>query len=250
MPRALSRLLGDLPLPPKAPTAGWLKLITALVVSFTALKLLQQLAYVITPKQMYGDALSGVLVLLILHTLVLIALRWWLASDYLRRRPYFPQLKECPAARRNKWGLVVVLLYAGSVVGLGVGVYLFQGKPSSSVMAPLSTWLVMVFWVPVVEELLFRGYLTSWLYGISGHHFRVICGSAVVFALLHGSSPWAPFPLGPLVLALFCELLRSGALPWWAPIGVHAVANGSVYIWSYFAPELLQQLSLWYLSYE
>lgn len=88
----------------------------------------------------------------------------------------------------------------------------------------------MVVLVPIIEELLFRGFLYSWLRRKIGIEWGIAC-SALLFALFHLSSKQSVAVNVALMLSL--SILgavmaylyeREGSL--WAPIGLHACFNG------------------------
>lgn len=96
---------------------------------------------------------------------------------------------------------------------------------------------VIVF-VPVVEELLFRGYLQTWLKDILGRK-KAIGISSAIFALFHYSYSQGlsniEFMLALFILSCFLGFIyeRQGSL--WAPIGLHVLFNAIsvlVIIWS------------------
>lgn len=112
---------------------------------------------------------------------------------------------------------------------------------------------LMVLWVPLVEELVFR-------VGLGGFFRRglgVVLGgyvSALLFALVHGLPGFAELfrgnlglPLGPLLLGLANEALyvKSGRI---APIFfLHAACNGTAVVFRTFDPRWLDWLSWFYL---
>ena len=86
----------------------------------------------------------------------------------------------------------------------------------------------------MVEELLFRGFLSEQLIALSGRAWLGRGMSVVIFAALN--APRFDFmPLGPLALGAVCEMLRWQRLPLIGPIGIHMVANSTVYVWGWWA---------------
>ena len=90
------------------------------------------------------------------------------------------------------------------------------------------TLLVIIFFVPLMEEILFRGFLQRWLV----EHFGRIAGiaaTAILFALFHFSfsQRWENIELilSLIILGLFLGFLyeRQGSL--WAPAGLHMTFN-------------------------
>jgi membrane protease YdiL (CAAX protease family) len=147
-------------------------------------------------------------------------------------------------------------LYAPSVV-IGVALVFalvisaFVGKRVSTPFE-WSTQLAFILWIPVVEELVFRGGIGSALQkfapGIWGMWF-----SAVIFAWVHTSpslsgllSGHMGLPLGPFFLGLICEYLRvaGGSL---VPATVfHMVCNSTVVVFSLFDARWMDWLSWLY----
>ncbi|MBS0624303.1 MAG: CPBP family intramembrane metalloprotease [Verrucomicrobia bacterium] len=92
------------------------------------------------------------------------------------------------------------------------------------------TVMIVVFVVPVIEELLFRGFLQSWLRKFLGR-----IGALVVTAWIFSSVHYAPsqksanFPLlcSLFVLSLFLGFLYERQRTLWAPIALHATFNAS-----------------------
>lgn len=96
---------------------------------------------------------------------------------------------------------------------------------------PLLFWttaVVLVFVVPMTEELLFRGFLQSWLRTIMGKPKAIVL-SSFLFAGMHYSSVQG-IANGELLFSLFILSLFLGYLyerqrTLWAPIGLHAAFN-------------------------
>ena len=82
--------------------------------------------------------------------------------------------------------------------------------------------LVMVALVPIIEELIFRGFILSWL---SRHGPTVaIVVSAFLFMLVHRPSSWVFVFLAGMVFGI--QYWKTGSL--WAPLITHATVNGLV----------------------
>jgi membrane protease YdiL (CAAX protease family) len=116
----------------------------------------------------------------------------------------------------------------------------YQGPPLEqlavehvrAVMAfPVLFWLtalcVMIV-VPIIEEVLFRGLLQTWLIGRTGMVSGVVLTS-LAFSLLHFSSTQGVFNISILaslfVLSLFLGFLRVRQNSLYAPIALHATLN-------------------------
>lgn len=108
---------------------------------------------------------------------------------------------------------------------------------------PLLFWcsaVVIVFIVPIAEEILFRGFLQTWLVQIIGK-VKAIFFTSVFFSLLHfsfeqGLSNWELLS-ALFVLSCFLGFTYERQNSLWAPIGLHATFNAiSIFmiLWKYF----------------
>jgi len=94
-----------------------------------------------------------------------------------------------------------------------------------------------VFLVPCLEEFLFRGFVQPALTRRAG----VVAGIAVtslLFGLLHGVAAVVPVAALSLLLGLLRQ--RSGSLL--APVFVHALHNGTMFLFMWTVPETLEGL--------
>ncbi|MGA8163619.1 MAG: type II CAAX endopeptidase family protein [Waddliaceae bacterium] len=86
----------------------------------------------------------------------------------------------------------------------------------------------IVFIVPLVEEILFRGYLQTWLVLKLGRS-RAIAASSIIFVLFHTSYSLGlgnvQFLVPLLVLSVFLGFIYERQESLWAPIGLHAFFN-------------------------
>lgn len=82
--------------------------------------------------------------------------------------------------------------------------------------------------VPVIEELLFRGFLQTWIKGKWGRG-KAIVGSSLIFALFHFSTTQGMENVELLpslfVLACFLGFIRERQGSLWASIGLHGTFN-------------------------
>ncbi len=91
-----------------------------------------------------------------------------------------------------------------------------------------STFICMILLVPVLEEMLFRGFLQTWLGGLFSRKTSIVLTS-IVFALFHFSYSQGlrnvEFIAALFVLSCFLGYIyeRQGSL--WAPIGLHVFFN-------------------------
>lgn len=90
--------------------------------------------------------------------------------------------------------------------------------------------VAVVFFVPLIEEFLFRGILQSWLREKLGIWFAVI-NTSLFFSLLHytpslGPSNWQ-YVVPLFFLSLFLGFLYERMHSLWAPIGLHVIFNAA-----------------------
>lgn len=89
--------------------------------------------------------------------------------------------------------------------------------------------ICVIFIVPMIEELLFRGFLQSWIRRYVGRIGGILL-TALIFALVHYSSTQGAvnFELicSLFVLSCFLGFVYEREKTLWAPIGLHAIFNG------------------------
>lgn len=110
-----------------------------------------------------------------------------------------------------------------------------------------------ILWIPVVEEVFYRGILSPWLKLRSTKLYGAY-GASVIFTLMHADFTFRNFwdgnisvPLGPLVLAWCNEyiLYKSGRLS--LCIVFHISCNGSVIVFHLMDSRWLEWLDFLYL---
>jgi len=132
-----------------------------------------------------------------------------------------------------------LVVLAGEVIGLVIGNFIPDYKPEQTAVKQLKETISnpVLFWsmvaiivtvVPVIEELLFRGYLQTWIKGHLGYKWAIILTGAI-FALFHFSTTQGIGNIELLtslfILALFLGWIYERERSLWASIGLHATFN-------------------------
>jgi membrane protease YdiL (CAAX protease family) len=138
----------------------------------------------------------------------------------------------------------------GSIIAVICSSLIGESTSSAGIGFASIAW---VLWIPVIEEIVFRGAVSRFFitkFGLySGAWF-----SALVFALVHSQPTFANLfagnigvPLGPFLLALICEFLvfRVGRL--WPAMIFHAACNATPIIFGYFDSRWLDWLRMLYI---
>jgi len=131
--------------------------------------------------------------------------------------------------------------------GISLLVYILIGEPEIEQVAVKSLKITeeypilyssmvisMILLVPIMEELLFRGFLQSWLRGKMRLSYAILCTS-IVFALFHLSYSQGisniQYVVALLLLSGFLGYLYEREESLWAPIGLHVMFNAiSIFI--------------------
>jgi membrane protease YdiL (CAAX protease family) len=144
--------------------------------------------------------------------------------------------------------LPAAVVLGGSLIGGLLSRTWIAGAPP---LDPRWDWdlVAFVLWIPVVEEFVFRFGIGGWARQKLGD-FWGSYGSALVFAMAHGSGAWdqLTMPMGPLLLGLCCEWLyvTSGRLT--AAMALHAACNASGWIFATLDERWLDWLQALYLK--
>lgn len=135
-------------------------------------------------------------------------------------------------------GFPLVVL-AGEIIGLIVGNFVPDYKPEQTavkqlketVTDPVLFWsmvAIIVTFIPMIEELLFRGYLQTWIKGHLGYKWAIVL-TAAIFALFHFSTTQGIGNIELLtslfILALFLGWIYERERSLWASIALHATFN-------------------------
>ncbi len=133
-----------------------------------------------------------------------------------------------------------------ALVSRSFGTPLFKLEPIQ--LLPV---LGLVFWVPIVEELVFRFGLSSFLQSRLGRLLGIYLTS-LIFALAHGDVQSAygilPLPpLGPFLLAFFADLIYWRGKSIWGAIIFHSACNATPLIFQAIDARWLDWLKLLYL---
>jgi len=185
----------------------------------------------------YGTAVSLFLVLGFLGWIGFF--RWWIKGEISKER-FLENLGNTLAALgfRRSWAQVVI----GLVVGAGLGVFtwhVFGASPSNSLGLAgwvLSTGIIMVFFAPLIEETLFRGYLINRC--ISSGRGRAwawtlaVAASVLLFSYLHARNPEQKMVVGAVFTLVY---LWGRGNNMTATIMVHATGNATILL-SAFLP--------------
>ncbi len=130
------------------------------------------------------------------------------------------------------------LALGGTLLFIAASRLLVEAPPTidgHSALASLNVWYLTV--IPVVEEIVFRGWVTPYLARGTPTRWAGPYLSALLFAILHASSLRFDnltfgIAAGPFVLALVCEIVvhRSGTLA--GAMFLHAACNLNIWIFS------------------
>jgi membrane protease YdiL (CAAX protease family) len=178
---------------------------------------------------------------LIIHTVLCLIL---IAAT---KRSFIHAPQEWALLPPNQVWAVVPLLVVGAFCG-----WLFFSAQEPFHAIPI--WRLMAFclWVPIVEEILFRGYFS--------HAFRTKMGigigtymSALLFSFIHSDASIegivtgaAGITLGPLFLALSAEAIYAISKRLEYAIILHGLCNLSAWLVGTSRPELLENLWFFY----
>lgn len=159
----------------------------------------------------------------------------------------------CPKSQRpppGKYLVVAIASLSPLLLALGAGLAT-RAQVRDAPGLDNRFWLAVAL-IPVVEELLFRGFISRW----AQLQFGKIAGiywASLLFAFVHAIpqltdlNTWG-LPTGPFVLALCVEGLRLWSGRFWPCIIFHMAANATVPLFFWLDPRWLDWLSPLYLN--
>jgi len=109
-----------------------------------------------------------------------------------------------------------------------------QLRDTSSIWLRILILVAAMVVAPIVEEVIFRGFLYAVFKRFSDRFFAAVL-SALIFSVIHANIPGL-FPLFMLGLAFALAYELSGCL--WVPIALHAIFNGIQSLIILFFPEI------------
>lgn len=115
-------------------------------------------------------------------------------------------------------------VFGQNVMKLQEGVLFYQETDEVFIRVLFAVSVVVI--APVVEEIVFRGYIYKVIKRYSGRVFAMLV-SAVLFAVVHNTIPGF-LPLAFLAVLLTISYEMKGSL--WAPISIHALFNACTLI--------------------
>lgn len=149
---------------------------------------------------------------------------------------------------------LIGLLYALFIFVLATISSFFGDKPIEKAAFDPIFFILTVFFIPIVEEFAFRGFLTSLFFKVSNSNWAPYF-SVILFSALHTvNSPYdvltlnVGFAFGPLLLGVFCEMMMAVGLGLSACVAFHIAANATLFIFRFVDPRWLDWLSVFYLG--
>ncbi|RZA15411.1 MAG: CPBP family intramembrane metalloprotease [Proteobacteria bacterium] len=136
------------------------------------------------------------------------------------------------------------LILLGSFLLIYIGAF-FKKETHLHIYSMLEI-IGLCLWVPVVEEIIFRRFVSEWI-GRRAPGLWAVYLSALAFALAHTSpmsQPWPP--LGPFLLGFGCTWVYRATGRLLAPILLHAACNASAILFAIYAPTWLNHLNWLY----
>lgn len=106
--------------------------------------------------------------------------------------------------------------------------------------------LAWIVWIPLIEEILYRGVLAHELQKRIGLWLGAYC-SSLIFALAHAPFPenWSQalaIPIGPFLLGMACTFVYQKSASLWSPVLLHMSCNATPLLFQTFDPRWLSWL--------
>lgn len=132
-----------------------------------------------------------------------------------------------------------VVIVIGEIIGLIISQLVPEYKPEQTAVKQLkdtaenpylfwSMVAIIVTVVPIIEELLFRGYLQTWFKGHVGYKWAIVI-TAAIFAVFHYTTTQGigniELLISLFILALYLGWIYERERSLWASIGLHATFN-------------------------
>lgn len=132
-----------------------------------------------------------------------------------------------------------IVIAIGQLISLIISTFFVEYKPEQTAVKQLKTTIdnpllfvgmviLIAFFVPIVEEILFRGYLLNWIKRHLGRGAAIVL-SAVIFAFFHYTTEQGvgniELLLSLFVLALFLGFIYEREQSLWGSIGLHSTFN-------------------------
>jgi membrane protease YdiL (CAAX protease family) len=206
---------------------------------------LQSEEYLIQSTQLVWDTfVKYAMIITIIWQILVLAYAYPLfRSDEKKRLKLLGGVKEKPEESILQWAMIVVLAISSCItLNLWISVTgLHNLFPSftdmaSEILYSGSIWVQiagMCIGAPLAEELIFRGLMFKRLRGTMSYLWAAII-TAVCFGLYHGNM--VQFIYG-FLLSLILTYVYEKFRTIWAPILLHAVANGFSLVLTYLFPE-------------
>ena len=150
-----------------------------------------------------------------------------------------------------RWRFLLACFLVGVVVLVGFQ-FLISGVPALKPQPDIAAFVVAILITSPIqaaaEEVLFRGYLMQALGLVWRREWFAVVGSALLFALFHGTQNL------PLFFHRFCFGLLMGALVWRtggleASIGAHIANNLGAFLWAALTTSVAQARAIQELTW-
>jgi membrane protease YdiL (CAAX protease family) len=128
----------------------------------------------------------------------------------------------------------------------------WRGKHASTLFANWGYFLATITWIPLFEEIVYRGALGQFFRAQGGAVWGAYFGTCV-FSMAHSEPTWAKlasgqlgFALGPFLLGLCCEYIFLKSKNIWPCVAFHAACNSTAILFTLYGAAWLENLSFLY----